>query len=185
MGHYTADDLIGKKLEELTQQCADHLFALTNQPEQGHPTVKDETRFYRAQYNAFNKALGYWMTGVRPIRLPSGAYLIPSGSRPGAVKHQIHKQGHIWICGPSCEATSFHWHNALMAAYDALEDAAAAHDDYPAEPQIEGTDDDPFLPDFTARLIDPPVDDPTPPPWDGRAFGARLARARRQLQEAA
>jgi hypothetical protein len=154
MAERTTTDLIAAKLEELAQHCADQITALKHQPEQGDPTVKDEIKFYTAQYAAYMRALGYWSDGLRPQLLPSGAYLIPSGSQRTAAPHRIEKHGHIWLCGPTCKATAFHWHTALMTAIESVDEAAAQLED----------EDEPF------------------PAATAATFGARLARARASVE---
>jgi len=165
------ENLIAAELEALADRCRDELAALQGQPEQGEPTVRDEIRFYERQLRAFEKALGYWLQGVRPMQTPSDAWLIPSGSRPGAQPHRCEKQGHLWICGPTCEARGFHWHPALMTAIEQVAERLAAQaeaDLFAPEPEI---DPEPFLPaivvEQAARVV-----------VVARPFGQRLAEAR-------
>lgn len=102
------------------------------------PVDKDECRYFRAQMNAFTKALHYFSAGVRLTPTPSG-YTIPSASRAGAVIHRLWRAGGIWHC--SCEAGEkgiFHWHTALIAGYDRALDLIELEDDGDAD-----GDDDP------------------------------------------
>ena len=168
-------DLVAAALEELMQRCKDQIDRLARQPKQGDPDVREESKFWLSQYKAFTKASFYWAKGVRPTVSPSGSYLIPSASRPGAVVHEVQRHGGVWVCGPTCEAKSFHWHSALLAGIDRAFELADLHDDgdiepYDAyaelEPQIE-IDPEPILPDAP------------------RILGARLAAARARYLEAA
>ena len=69
-------------------------------------------RFFRRWAGAFRKALLAYRDGVRPDRLNSGAWLVPSATR--AIVHQVSKDG-----GCSCEAgASGCWHAALVAGVE-------------------------------------------------------------------
>lgn len=126
--------LIASALEELAQRCADHLAGLAQQTEQGDPTVRDERAFWLKQQRAFDKALHYWLSGVRPTRAPSGDWLIPSGSQGGAVVHRVSRHGGVWVCGETCKATAFHWHGAFLAGIERAEELAEAEDEPPPPP---------------------------------------------------
>lgn len=124
--------LIASALEELAQRCADALAGLKTQSDQGDPTVKEERQFWTRQQRAFDKALHYWLSGVRPTRTPSGDWLIPSGSQAGRVIHRITRHGGVWVCGDSCEAGRrgvFHWHSALIVGIERAEELAEGADD--------------------------------------------------------
>jgi hypothetical protein len=166
--------LVAAALDELLQQCHDQIDRLGRQQQQGDPTVKEETRFWLSQYRALTKASYYWQQGVRPAVSERGAWLIPSASRPGAVVHEVTRHGGIWVCGPTCEAKSFHWHTALLAGIERARELADLHDDgdveedaYDAYEPEAGGDADPFLPDAGATL------------------GRRLAEARKRYLQAA
>lgn len=84
----------------------------------GDPDVVSEIKYWRAQRNAFVKAQHYFHQGVRLTETASG-YTVASASRPGALVHRCYKVGDVWGC--SCEAGErgiFHWHTALVAAYE-------------------------------------------------------------------
>lgn len=146
-------DEVARQLEALADRCRDEIAALKQQPEQGEPTVKEEIRFYTSQLRAFDRALGYWLRGVRPVHTPGGAWLIPSGSHGG-------------------EAQSFHWHTALMTAMEAATEPLDQDGAFFA-PMAE-TDDDPFLPDATCYPPDPEAPAPAP---RRSTLGARVAAA--------
>jgi len=100
---------------------------------QGDPDYKSEVRYYTAHYNAYNKALFHWDKGLRPTQAANGDWLIPSGSTGGLV-HRVSREGNVWLCGPSCKATAFHWHQALIEALERAEELMDLHDDLDAEP---------------------------------------------------
>ena len=167
---------IAAALEEIADTCRIEIARTKRQPEQGEPTVRDEIQFYERQLRAFEKALGYWLRGVRPVQTPSGAWLIPSGSQAGAVQHHCEKVDHLWLCGPTCKATTFHWHQALMTAIESVGDRLDAEDDGDAVHSAElyspalDVDPEPFLPTHyvepAARVV------------VVRPIGQRLAEAR-------
>ena len=68
-----------------------------------------ETRaFFRRWAGAFRKALLYYRQGVRPERLSSGAWLVPSATR--AIVHQVGRDNHC-----TCEARDRGcWHAAIV-----------------------------------------------------------------------
>lgn len=147
--------LVASALEELTRECHTQIDRLAAQPKQGDPDVKAETKFWLSQYRAFTKAAYYWQQGIRPTVSTSGAWLIPSASRPGSVVHECAKHGGIWVCGPSCEAGKrgvFHWHSALIGGIERAFELADLHDDGPECDiqcdELTEVDEEPFLFDF-------------------------------------
>lgn len=116
------------------------------------PQDKDELRFWRAQFNALNKAESYWAQGVRPT-FASVSYFIASASRPGALVHRLTRIGGILIC--SCEAgqkQTLCWHHMLVNVLERaaeLESLAAPACDPPGDNPL-GTDEGDSLP--SARL---------------------------------
>lgn len=170
--------LIAAALEELMGECHTQIDRLARQSKQGDPDVKAESRFWLAQYRAFTKALHYWQQGVRPTVSTSGAWLIPSASRPSAVVHEMTKHGGVWACGPTCEAGGrgiFHWHSALIQGIEKAMELADLHDDGDAEPYD------------AYEAYEPEADiDPEPFPTDAPAqLGRRLAEAREKYLRAA
>ena len=167
----TYASLVIAALEERAQQVKDEIgrlqLAITANDAQGDPDLKQEHAYLLKHFNAYNKALFYWHKGVRPERASNGDWLIPSGSQGGATIHRVSRAGGVWVCGPSCKASAFHWHGAIIEAHERAEELAALHDDTPAwfEPAAD-VDDDPFLPTATPAQL-----------------GARLARARRAMDE--
>lgn len=171
---------VAAELETLADTCRIELRALSRHPEQGYPSARDDIRFYTQQLKAFEKALANWLRGVRPVQTPSGAWLIPSASKPGEI-HHCEKVDHLWICGPTCKASTFHWHGALMTAIESLAgQMTAIYHENDAYPDVEGytpapeVDDEPFLPthyvEQPARVVVVEM--------SGAAFGQRLSRAR-------
>ena len=161
---------IAAALESLADTCRIEIARTKRHPEQGDPSAREDIAYHTRQLRAFEKALGYWLRGVRPVQTPSGAWLIPSGSQAGAV-HHCEKVDHLWICGPTCKATAFHWHQALMTAIEQVSgravDQGGESELFNAAPEI---DDEPFLPTHyvaeSARVM------------VVRPFGQRLAEAR-------
>ena len=166
---------VAVELETIADTCRIEIARIKRHPEQGDPSARDDIAFHTRQLKAFEKALMYWLRGVRPVQTPGGAWLIPSASDPSII-HHCEKVDHLWMCGPTCKATTFHWHGALMTAIESLADRLNAEDDgdathsadlYNADPDV---DDEPFLPTHyvepSARVV------------VGRAFGKRLAEAR-------
>lgn len=108
------DDYIAAALEEFVTDVVNLLDAAQQQK----PLDKDEIGYWKAQRNAFVKAQTYFLQGVRLTRTPTG-YTVASASRPGALIHRCYRVGDIWTC--SCEAGTrglFHWHTALIHAYE-------------------------------------------------------------------
>lgn len=108
------DDFVSQALEEFVTDTT----ALLSTAQQARPLDREEISFWRRQVNAFVKAQTYYLNGVRLTPTPSG-YTVPSASRPGALIHRYHHAGGVWVC--SCEAGErgdFHWHTALIAAYE-------------------------------------------------------------------
>lgn len=128
------EQLVAAALEELAQQCADQLSKLDSQADQGDPDVKAERSFWKTQYNAFKRALVYWLQGLRPLHTPSGAWLVPSGSQAGAVSYLVERHGGVWACDGTCPAQRYHWHLALMAGLERADELAELHDDPPPPP---------------------------------------------------
>lgn len=133
--------LVVAALEDVIARMESTLRTLRAQPAQGEPDVKSEISFFKRQLNAYNRALHYWLTGVRPCYVSRDTWLIPSGSRPGAVVHRITREGGLWLCGETCEAAAkgiVHWHNALLSAIEAAWELADADDDAAAPDPDEG-----------------------------------------------
>ncbi len=157
MQHIDTDSLVVARLEELIQPRADTLAALKGQRgSQGDPDIKTERSYFTRQMNAYKRALGYWLAGVRPTQLPSGAYLVPSGSKPGASPYRVERLGDVWACDGTCPShEQFHWHTAIVAVLESLPEFAAQHDDAPladedAPPMVDPWQqpdfDEPWLP---------------------------------------
>jgi len=82
--------------------------------QQQKPLDKQEIAFWRAQFNALNKAESYYLAGVRP-QLATVSYFVASASRPGALIHRLTYVGGIVQC--SCEAgqkQQLCWHHMLI-----------------------------------------------------------------------
>lgn len=167
----TCASLVVAALEERAQQVKQEIerlqAAITANDAQGDPDLKQEHTYLLKHFNAYNKALFYWEKGIRPSQAPSGDWLIPSGSQGGATIHRVSRAGGVWVCGPSCKATAFHWHGALIEGLERAEELAMLHDNSPSlfEPHAD-CDDDPFLPTSSAA-----------------ALGARLAQARARIAQ--
>lgn len=183
MTHIDTGALVVAKLEERIQQCADTLAGLKGQKSQGDPDIKTERAYFTRQMNAYKRALGYWLAGVRPTQLPSGAYLVPSGSKPGACSYHVEKLGDIWACDATCPShEQFHWHSAIVAVLESLPEFAAQHDDAPQiedepptiDPWQQPDFDEPWLPEHTAQAGD------SESPAAVRPMGLRIADARRR-----
>lgn len=80
---------------------------------------QDERAYWRNQHNGFAKAAAHYAEGVR-ARWTGQSYLVRSATRPDSVVHRVRQLGGVWLC--SCEAMSFCWHAAMVAAYDQAED---------------------------------------------------------------
>ena len=132
---------------------------------QGDPDYKTELKYYTAHYNAYNKALFYWDKVLRPTQASNGDWLIPSGSEGGLV-HRETRDGMVWTCGPSCKATAFHWHGAIIEGMERAAELLDMHDDLAAFEAAAELDDDPWLP----RVGDDDL--------AGRVRAARLAAAK-------
>lgn len=77
-----------------------------------------EAGFFQRAANAYAKALGFWLTGLRPTKTPNG-YLLPS-QRPGEAPHKLHFSGD-WLC--TCPAgESMHWAKALLIGMEVAQD---------------------------------------------------------------
>lgn len=139
----------------------------------------------RHDVGIYDTLAAYWDAGIFPSPIDD-AWQMASLSKPGTV-HHIWRDARAhagWRCDCWQAEGGFHVHQAAMIAIELALDLAerahvrvaapvAAHPDY--EPAAE-YDDDPFLPSHTARVVEPP---------SATALGARLARARRSLLEAA
>jgi hypothetical protein len=114
MQPHDLDPYIAAALDEFVTDTQNLLDAAQQQK----PLDKDEIGYWKRQRNAFAKAQHYFLNGVRLTETPSG-YTVASASRPGSLIHRCYKVGEIWTC--SCEAGEkgiFHWHTALVAAYE-------------------------------------------------------------------
>lgn len=109
------DAFIAQALEEFVADTQ-HLLDAAQQQK---PRDRQEIAFWRRQANAFHKAQYQFLhMGVRLQPTPSG-WLIPSASNPGSQIHRAIQHGGVWVC--SCKAgelSQFHWHVALIAAYE-------------------------------------------------------------------
>jgi hypothetical protein len=81
---------------------------------------KDDRAYFRRASTAYTNALREYRAGVRPDRLSSGAFLLPS-STAGDPPHIVRLDGD-WIC--SCKAQqSMHWPIAMVVGIEqAFED---------------------------------------------------------------
>lgn len=125
-------DLVVAALEDAIVRIESTLRTLKAQPAQGEPDAAQEAAYFRRQLNAYNRAMHYFLTGVRPVYAGRDVWLIPSGSRAGAVVHRVTRQGGVWLCGPTCEAAAkgiVHWHNALLSAIEVAWELAELQDD--------------------------------------------------------
>lgn len=139
----------------------------------------------RHDVGIYDTLAAYWDAGIFPSPIDD-AWQMASLSKPGTV-HHIWRDARAhagWRCDCWQADGGFHVHQAAMIAIELALDLAerahvrvaapvATHPDY--EPAAE-YDDDPFLPDHTARVVEQPAP---------AALGARLARARRAMLEAA
>jgi hypothetical protein len=135
------DAFIAAALEEFVTDTHNLLTTTLARPDaKTDEDVKAEIKFWRAQHNAFVKALHYFLNGRRLTQTPSG-YTVESASRPGALVHRMYKVGEVWGC--SCEAGVkgvFHWHTAMICGYERgyeladLDGRADAADDGPTPP---------------------------------------------------
>jgi hypothetical protein len=120
---YPPEQLISEVLDDVVRETQKQLEDATKvRPMDDEATA--EVRFWRSQRNAYTKAQHYFESGVRLVATPSG-YTVPSASRPGALVHQLHQAGGVWLC--SCEAGDkgiLHWHTALVSAYDRADELA-------------------------------------------------------------
>lgn len=115
------DPYIAAALDEFvtdTQNLLDGALKQQSNADANQEDVAAEIKYWKAQRNAFVKAQHYYLNGVRLTETASG-YTVASASRPGALVHRCYKVGDVWGC--SCEAGEkgiFHWHTALVAAYE-------------------------------------------------------------------
>jgi hypothetical protein len=160
-----------------------------------------EAAYFQRAANAYARALGYHLDGVRPQQTPGG-WLLPS-QRPGEAPHLLRLDG-SWTC--SCKSGQhIHWASALIIGIE------VAHDDMG---RLDGGDEDleieqetpppppPALPgivvsqtdsgaltfsrDNVTAFVTTPEDVAgaiarLAGPVDGRALGQRLAAARARL----
>lgn len=135
----TLDPFIAAALDEFVTDTQNFLDACLANESAITDDRKAEAKFWRAQRNAFVKAQHYFLQGVRLTETPTG-YTVPSASRPGALIHRCYKQGEVWGC--SCEAGErglFHWHTALVHAYERgaeLAQLEASMPDVPPMPSV-------------------------------------------------
>ena len=57
-----------------------------------------ERAFFKRWSGCYRRALYQYLTGVKPRQTPSGAWLVPSGTRAGVI-HHVSRDGHC-----TCEA---------------------------------------------------------------------------------
>lgn len=138
---HIADALVSAALAELAQHHHTQIDLLTGQAGQGDPDVKDEIAYHLRDYRAFLKAADAWARGVRPVLTERGVYLVPSRSQGGTV-HAVSRDGGFWRCGPTCAATAFHWHTALLLGIERAEELAELQDDGDAAAPTAAPDDD-------------------------------------------
>lgn len=193
------DDLTIAALESYVDEAQ----RLLDQAKAQKPIDKDEVSYWRAQHRAFSKALHYYSNGVRLTATPGG-YTLPSASRPGAVVHRLWRVGGIWHC--SCEARTLCWHHAMVDGADRAIDLAdlagdadpIEQDDPPPPPTpirvSTAADGALTLSRGDVTLVVTQADQVAGaveqlrchavapvlcyPPADGRALGARIAKAR-------
>lgn len=124
--------LVARALASLAEHEHDAIDRLTDQPDQGEPSVKEELTFRLRDYEAFLKASYQWGTGVRPVLTPHGSWLVPSRTQGGVI-HEISREGGYWRCGPTCKAKQFHWHSALILGIERAMELADEEDDGDAD----------------------------------------------------
>lgn len=133
-------DLVARALANLAEREHDAINVLSEQPEQGEPSVKEELAFRLRDYNAYIKASFEWGKGIRPILSPRGAWLVPSRTTGGVV-YEVSRANGYWQCGPNCKCPQFHWHTALALGIERAMEMADEEDDgldlEPAEPSAE------------------------------------------------
>ena len=155
----TRDDAVRAALDEKAMDVLGTIrkieSALKANDAQGDSDYKTELKYYKAHYNAYNKALFNWDKGLRPTKAANGDWLIPSGSTGGLI-HRVTREGLVWVCGPSCDATAFHWHGALIEGMERAEELMDMHDDLAAFEAAAELDEEPYLPrvgdDLAARI---------------------------------
>jgi hypothetical protein len=128
--------------------------ALDNSQHAATATDKADRAFFRRAATSYTNALIEYRAGVRPDRLSSRAYLLPS-RRPGEAPHLVTMDGD-WMC--SCKAgASMHWPVALIVGIE------VAHDDME---RYDAGDDEEDGPIIHLKLYaapascDPPGDNP-------------------------
>lgn len=92
--------------------------------------TKDDRTYFRRSATSYTNALIQYRNGVRPERLASGAYLLPS-RRAGEAPHLVTMDGD-WTCN-CCAGASMHWPLALVIGIEIAMDALQVFDDPPVE----------------------------------------------------
>lgn len=95
---------------------------------QGDPDTASELKYFRAQRDAYTRALYHHLRGVTAEAV-EGAWMLASATRPGVV-HRVTVADGIHLC--SCEAGTNGracWHTRLIEGYEAAAEQADAHDD--------------------------------------------------------
>jgi hypothetical protein len=88
---------------------------------------KADRAFFRRSATSFVNALIEYRKGVRPDRLSSRAYLLPS-RRPGEAPHLVTLDGNEWMC--SCRAgKAAHWPIAMIVGMEVANDDMTTFDD--------------------------------------------------------
>lgn len=107
-------------LERLATENADHARVARTAGE------KSDAAYFQRAATAYTNALIEYKRGVRPERLASGAWLLPS-RRAGEAPHIIRHDGD-WTCG--CKAgASMHWPIALIIGIEVAMDDQERFDD--------------------------------------------------------
>ena len=135
--------------------------------------------FWQRSATSYTNALLAYQGGIRPARLASGYYLLPS-RRAGEAPHIVRMDESDWAC--SCAAgASMHWPIALVVGIEVAQDAMQREDDgdtdaalvAQAAPIIDALDRVHGDCDFEADC-----DAPAPLGWRIGAVVARLVQAR-------
>jgi len=108
---------VAAALERLADENADHARAARTAGEKGDAT------FFQRACTSYTNALIEWRAGVRPERLASGAWLLPS-RRPGEPPHIVRHDGD-YMCNCSAGAV-MHWPLALIIGLEVASFDAAA-----------------------------------------------------------
>lgn len=108
---------------DLAVEAALERLAESHQRSAATADTAEARRFFARWAGAFRKALLLYRQGVRPDRLVSGAWLVPSATR--AIVHQVGRDG---AC--TCEAGSRGcWHAALVAGVEVAYEDLDTHGD--------------------------------------------------------